>query len=478
MKTVTLCLGGLLLVLAPRFAPLEGQDKPASKQAAQADAAAAAPGQAAPGQTATAPGQIAPAPNQPPLKLTLADALRRALAANPSLGVARLEVAAARAQKDLAVASVLPHIQATGNVLRNTVESSFDFNGTQVLLLPRNDWNYKLTLTQPIYAGNRERRALSQARLGISTAESQAEGAAEQLLLAVVSDYLAVLEGEELLDVERRNLALTQDRRTLAQNLFEAGETTRVDTLRAEADTKAALRRVADAERMRAEAESRLRLDLALEQPLAIEVTEPSSLFPRLSEEAALVAAAERQRPEVAQAELDLEVAKLEVAKQRGAYLPVLSAEGDFLSQRSSFPADRYGQLALKLTVPIWQGGETAAHVAIARDRQRQAELRVDEVRRTVREEVRRAFVDLASAEASLGLARDQLAASEAEYSQANDLYRAQELTSLDAQAAETSLAEARRAVTTSRLDRQLAELRVWAAAGMLQKTVLQEGAR
>lgn len=454
MKTVSLWLGGLLLVLAPRFAPLEGQDKPAVPP----------------------PSQTQPAP----VKLTLADALKRALAANPQLGVARLEIAAARAQKDLAVASVLPHVQATGNLLRNTVESAFDFNGNRVVLLPQNDWNYKLTVTQPIYAGNRERRALSQARLGVSTAESQAEGAAEQLLLAVVSDYLAMLEGQELLDVERRNLGLTQERRTLAQNLFEAGETTRVDTLRAEADIKAAERRVADAQRMRDEAESRLRLDLALEGPIAIEATatEPSSLFPRLSDEAALVAAAERQRPEVAQAELDVEVAKLEIAKQRGAYFPVLSAEGDFLSQRSSFPADRYGQLALKLTVPIWQGGETAARVALARERERQAELRLDEVRRTVREEVRRAFVDLASAEASLGLAREQLAASEAEYSQASDLYRAQELTSLDAQAAENSLAEARRAVTTSRLDRQLAELRVWAAAGMLQKTVLQEGAR
>jgi len=460
LKTVALWLGGLLLVLAPRFAPLLGQDRPA--QAGQAVA------------TATAPGQAAP--DRAPVKLTLADALRRALAANPRLGIARLEVAAARAQKDLAVASVLPHLQATGNLLRNTVESAFDFNGNRVILLPQNDWNYKLTVTQPIYAGNRERRALSQARLGITSAESQAEGSAEQLLLAVVSDYLAMLEGQELLDVERRNLALTQDRRTLAQNLFEAGETTRVDTLRAEADIKAAERRVADAQRMRDEAESRLRLDLALERPLAVE--EPSALFPRLGDEAALAAAAERQRPEVAQAQLDLEIAKLEISKQRGAYFPVLSAEGDFLSQRSSFPADRYGQLALKLTVPIWQGGETAARVALARDRERQAELRVDEARRTVREEVRRAFVDLASAEASLGLAREQLAASEAEYSQASDLYRAQELTSLDAQAAETSLAEARRAVTTSRLDRQLAELRVWAAAGMLQKTVLQEGAR
>ena len=453
MKIASIWLVGLALVLAAGFAPIRGQEHP---------------GQPAPPAAAASSGE--------PLKLTLAGALQRALAANPDLGVARLEVAAARAQKDIAVSAVLPHLSATGNYLRNTVESAFDFNGTQVLLLPRNDWNYKLTLTQPIFAGNRDRKALSQARLGIRSAEQEAGSSEEQLLLAVVSDYLAILQGQELLDVEKLNLALTQERRTLAQNLFEAGESTRVDTLRAEADIKAVERRVADAQRMRDEAESRLRLDLALERPLA--VAEPAALFPPLADEAALVAAAERQRPEVIEAEIALASAKLEVDKQRGAYYPVLSAEGDFLSQRSSFPADRYGQLALKLTVPIYQGGETAGRVALARERQRQAELRLDAARRTVREEVRRSFIDLASAEASQRLARDQLAASEAEYRQAADLYRAQETTSLDEQSAENSLADARRAVATSKLDRQLAELRVWAAAGMLKQTVLEENAR
>jgi outer membrane protein TolC len=95
-----------------------------------------------------------------------------------------------------------------------------------------------------------------------------------------------------------------------------------------------------------------------------------------------------------------------------------------------------------------------------------------------VREDVRRALVDLNAAEASLALAKDQLTASEAEHAQALDLYRAQETTALDLASAEASLADARRAVATSGLDRDLAELRVWAAAGLLKKTVFEESAR
>ena len=464
MKIAALSLGGLLVALASVAQP----PTPAAGPPATAAKPTAAP---------EAAMETSPAEGSEPLRLTLTEALRRAVAANPGLGAARLEVAAARAQKDLTVAAVLPHFQATGNLLRNTVESAFDFNGNRVILLPRNDWNYKLTVTQPIYAGNRDRKALAQARLGIDSAASQAEGAEEQLLLAVVSDYLAMVEGEDLLGVERRNLALTEERRKLAQNLFEAGETTRLDTLRAEADIKAAQRRVTEARRARDEAESRLRVDLALERPIA--VSEPGQVLPPLGDEPTLAAAALRERPEVVEAQLALATARLEVDKQTGAYLPVLSAEGDFLSQRSSFPADRYGQLALKLTVPIWQGGETGARVALAKDRLRQAELpprrRAPHRAGGGAPRLRRPFERRGR---HLGLARDQLAASQAEYDQAADLYRAQEITTLDAEAAETSLAEARRAVATGTLDRQLAVLRVWAAAGMLKKTVLEEVSR
>jgi len=47
----------------------------------------------------------------------------------------------------------------------------------------------------------------------------------------------------------------------------------------------------------------------------------------------------------------------------------------------------------------------------------------------------------------------------------------------LEAETAETSLVEARRTVTTSRLDLRLAQLRVLAAAGLLKQAALPEGA-
>jgi len=423
-------------------------------------------GQGAPPATPAAGGAIT---------LTLADALKRALSANPALGRVRAQVGIAQAQTDLAFSSILPKISLTGALIRNSLEAGFGSGKDRTTILARNDWNYRVNLSQPIYAGNRERRALEQSRLAVTTAQEGSRGAEENLLIAVVADFLGIAQGDALIDVERKNIGLARERHEQAQNLFEAGESTRVDVLRAEADTKAAERRLAEAQRQRDQSESRLRIDLALDQP--IRVGPPGSVFPKLPPETALLAEAERQRPEVAEANLALESARLEVRKQRGASLPVVSANGAYISQRSPFPADRYGQFSLNLSVPIFDSGEVKARVAVARQQELQAELRLAEVRQGVREDVRRARVDLTAADASLALARDQLTASEAEYAQASDLYRAQETTALDLAAAETSLADARRAVATGQLDRDLAELRVWAAAGLLKKTVFEEGA-
>lgn len=410
-----------------------------------------------------------------PVPLTLTAALHRALSDNPAVSRARAEIAAAEAQERIFFSAVLPRLGVNGVFTRNSQEAGFGSGADRRVILPGTNWNYQLSLSQPIFAGNRERRALQQSRLGIDSARQGASDAEETVILAVAADYFGALEGDELIDVERRNLELTRRRRQQAQDLYEAGETTRVEALRAEADVKAVERRLADAQQTREAAAGRLRLDLALDAPL--QVSDPQEILPPLPPEPDLASQAEARRPEVAQAQTALDIAKLEVSKQRGALLPVVTAEGGWIDQKSAFPSDNYGFLSLKLNVPLFQGGEVGARVALAKERQRQAESRLSELKQSVREEVHQSLVDLSTSQANLGLAREQLAAAEAEYDQAAELYRAQEITALEAETAEFSLADARRAVTTSRLDLRLAQLRVLAAAGLLKQAALPEGA-
>jgi outer membrane protein len=250
-----------------------------------------------------------------------------------------------------------------------------------------------------------------------------------------------------------------------------------VDVLRVETDTKAAERALAAALQSRDLAASRLRLNLALDQlsEAPLQVAKPDLKFPPLPPGETLVKQAQENHPSVQQADLALQIAQLETSKQQAARLPTVRAEGNVVSPRTSFPADRTASLAIKLTMPIFDSGEISAKVAVARERQRQAEIALAEARRQVREDVLQALLELRTAEKDLALAKDQLAAAEAEYSQSFELYRAQEATSLDLQTSEAALASSRRAVVNGTLNRDLAELNVWSAVGTLKTQILTE---
>jgi outer membrane protein len=404
-------------------------------------------------------------------RLTFQEALLRALEVNNTIERSRGDIDIAQSNKDYLLSAVMPKITLTGDLTRNSIEQSFGGDGEDsVTILPRNDWAYRVTLSQPIFAGRRELRAYSQAKIAIENAREGTRAATDGILIRVASSYLAVVNADQRVEVERLNTELAQKRLVQAQAFFEAGEVTKVDVLRAETAIKAAQRMAAVAVQQRQHALAQLRTDLDLDGP--VEVTMPARALPPLPTENELVAHAVSSRPDIDIAENNVRIAALEVKKQFGFWLPTVTFDGGFVQQKTPFPADQYSYGALRFNVPIFQAGEVNARVAAAKSREKQVQLDLEEAKLIAREDVHRAFADLRSAETGLQLANEQLQAAQAEYDQAFDLYRAQEATSLDVSTSETSLADARRAVAEETLNRDLAELRVWHAAGQIADAV------
>jgi outer membrane protein len=403
-------------------------------------------------------------------KLTFEEAMRRALLTNNTIEQSRSEIEVAEANRSFLLSSVMPRISIGGDLTRNSIERSFGTGADATTLSPRNDYRYQVTFSQPIFAGRRELRAYSQAKLGIVNAREVSFTTEDTTLLNVASSYLALINADARMDIERGNIELAQRRRTQATAFFEAGEVTRVDVLRAETAVKASQRLLAAAEQARATAESDLRAALDLDGP--IEAVSPERKLPPLPDEATLVRRAEETRPDVNVAENNVRIAELEVSKQRGFWLPTVTFDGGLIQQKSQFPADKYSFGAIRFNIPVFQSGEVQARVAGAREREEQATLALQDSRVVAREDVRKALVALRGAVTGLALAREQLTAAEAEYAQAFELYRAQEATSLDVASSEASLAEARRAVAEETLNRDLAELRVWYTAGAIKEAV------
>jgi outer membrane protein TolC len=404
--------------------------------------------------------------------LTLREALQRARQVKNTLERPPAQVGVAEANRQLLVSNVLPRVNATGNLIRNSKEVSFGSGADQRTILAQNDWSYRVVLSQPIYAGRREFRAYSQALLGIANAKETAMQTEDAVLLRVASNYLAVANADARIDLEKRNIDLAEKRGKQASAFYQAGESTKVDVLRAETATKSAQRQLAAAQQVREEAVSHLRADLDLAG--AVDVVPAPDVMPGVPDEPSLLMRAETSRPDVAVAENNLRIAQLEVQKQRGFWLPTVTFDGGYVNQKAQFPTPHYSYGALRFTIPILQSGEVNARVAAAKAREIQAKLALEDAKVGAREDVITALSALHEAETSLGLAKEQLTAAGAEYNQVFELYRAQEATSLDVTASETSLADARRAVAEETLNRDLAGLRVWYAAGSIKEKVQQ----
>ncbi len=424
---------------------------------------------------ATLAGQAASSAAPAVPRLTLRAALDRAFLLSPSALRAQDEIGAAVAQKDATKALVLPRVGITGSLIRNSEEVAFGSAEDSRTILPRADWSARVTLAQPIYAGRREFRLYNQSKEGITLAKDAQQATRDRVALRVIADYAIAVRAQALIHVERQAADLAEKRIQQAQALFDAGEVTRVDVLRAETAHKAALRRTASAEADAIQARSRLRSVLAIDggegelgeldedTEIGLPVLRPDTL-----EERAL------NRPEIRQAETNVRIADLEVLKQRGAYFPVVTADLGYIRQKSSFPSDSYGYAALRFTVPVFQGGEVGAKTRVAAARLHQAEVTLAEERRQASEDVRQALALLEVARRSKSLADDQVTAAEAEYAQANDLYEQREATALDLQAAESALSEARRDLIQARFEVLRAEASAWLAAGSLADAALE----
>jgi outer membrane protein len=420
-------------------------------------------------------GQDPAQPSSTVRRLTLREALGLAYDRNLALSRARAEVPAAEANRRLYRSAVLPRFFVNGSLIRNSSEVSFGPPDDIRTILPLVSWDVRLNVSQPIFAGLRDLKAYRQSKIGIESAREGVRLESDQALLDTSRQFLLVLQGEALVEVERANLELARRRREQAVTLFEAGETTQVDVLRADADIKAAERRVVDADRSREVALSDLRLALALDEDLVLVApVDGDRAVPTVPEEPELLEKAYVSRPEVRRAQQALDIARLDVEIERGAYYPVVTADLGYVRQATTFPRESYGFGALRVSVPIYQGGEIGARVAIAEEREKQAAFSLEEERRAVREDVRVALFDLEASRTNLTLAQEQLRASEAEYSQISELYQNQELTSLDLQASEAGLTAARRGVATGELLVYAAEVRVWYAAGALTETALE----
>ena len=391
----------------------------------------------------------APGTAQQPLRLTLADAIRRALDEGTAarLATSRITLAEARAQE--ARSALQPQLSAGGQLANDSINlATFGFTpppGEPNVTPPFNVVDVHLTAAMNII-DLAARRRYEAARAGVQVSEEDRRRTENEVAAAVASLYVAVGRGAARIDEIRANVELFQRLRQLAVDQKNAGLGTRLDTTRADVQLARQQQVLLVATNQRDVA--RLALlraigaDLGEDVVLADDWSQQAAPVPDLT---AALASARQSRPELALIEQRLRVAALEIEAARAERLPTVAAQAQAVESGNRVQDLEWSRtIGAVVSVPILTGRRIEARVAAARSEQEDLRIQQRDVERQVEQEVRQALLGWQNARSRVEVAERSLQLAQDELEQASDRFKAGVASSIEVDNAQNSLAAAR----------------------------------
>lgn len=428
------------------------------------------------GAQVTTPGQ---APAAGPQRLSLGEAARLAAAQSASVEGAGLRVQQARARVKEERAGTLPQLHFTPNWSSHTINSaSFGFNfpapaGEKPLLDPKGQvigpvkqWDFRGSVSQSLYdPATRER--VRTARANVNAASADVVTAAEDAATTAAAAYVRVQRTDATVEARVADSVLAADLLAIAQDQLEAGVGVGLDVTRAQSQLAGARAQLIAARNER----NRTRLDLlrALNLPLdtPIELTDSLGTMPGdAGTVESAVAAALRERPEVRVADAQLAAAQQQAQAIKATRLPTVSAfanDGPNGFIDNLLNTYTYG---VQLSVPLFEGGRRSAQTQEQQAVVQEIEVRRRDLRQQIEADVRGAMLDLASAREQVDAARDRQRLAELEVEQARDRFRAGVAGNADVATASQTLNNARTAVIDALTQYQAARVSLARAEG------------
>lgn len=415
--------------------------------------------------------------------LSVAQAVRKALQANPAVLQARAQTAAAGASAREAGAARLPAVELREVALRT--DAPADAFGLRLMQerfsfpafvagdpnQPEAVTNFatEVQATLPVFTGGKLRAGLHAARRMHAAATAAGHHAEAAVALQTVRAYWQVLLADRFLELANRAHATTLRHVSQAEDFFAAGLLVESDLLQA---------RVQEArmEEQQLEAQSQARLAraglarmLGEDQGVEYELEpEPAPLAADSLPLAQAIETALARRPDLQAATAATDAARWDVSRARGDFWPEVALSGKYAwndDRISGFHGKSSTLLAMARWTP-WNWGQTQARVTRSRAQQTAAEQALRGDRARVEFEVREAWQTVGTAQARQRAAARARTAAERALAILEDRFGQGVARMTDVLDAETQAHEARVREAQAEFDLQLAVRTVRFATG------------
>lgn len=344
-----------------------------------------------------------------PLHLTPDQAAALALQRSTTLAVAAEGVNTAESL--VLQAKTMTHPQVNGQVsyTRMGPASSITLPGDSVsfTISPTSVHRETVTATVPLYLGKRDRYAIQGAHAGVEAAQQQVEASQISIAFAARQAVYGVLRAQQLATVAQKQLAAVNEHLRVTQAMFEQGTTAKFEVVQAQTAVVEAQYGIIQSQTGVEQQKAALTLLLGVPQGIALDVEEGVAPGVPPGDLHQLIGTALEQRPEIAalQAVVRAQQANLRLAQANDN--PSLGLQGTVSNQTASFGTTSLSwNVALALTLPIYQGGATQAQVAQAQAALNTAKLNVEATQQQIALQVTQVVLGYNDARDALTVAR------------------------------------------------------------------------
>ena len=418
-------------------------------------------------------------------RLSLREAVTRALSGNPGIEAMRAREKAAASQVDTARSGYLPRVNYQEMVQRGNnpvyvfgallTQRQFAERNFAIGSLNRPDFlnNFQSTVTvdQVLYNAGRTRNAIKGAETGRQMGELETRSAELQVMQRVLEAYFGAKLGEAAYRAAEESVRSAEADLERANAFRQEGMTTDADVLSIRVHL-ASVRQEAIVRRTQLDvARAALNVAMGVSEDAAFTLTTP---LIETSYEAAALEASQKTalegRPEARLALKGIDAARIQEKTARSGYWPEVFVRGVFETDRQEVlnkgGANWFFGAGLRWNV--FNGMETKARVAESRHGVSVAEARQREAASGVRFEVRRAWLEWSAVKERLALAAASIAEAEESLRIFRDRYANGLATVTDLLRAETAVLGAKTGHLAALYEQRTAAVRLEAAQGSL----------
>lgn len=322
-----------------------------------------------------------------PIELSLEKSIELALKNNPAIQIANTDREKSVWGVKEAEGGKLPSLSLGSNYRTNQ-----DTKGS-------GDFNNSLSLNWQLYSGGRLENQVKQSELGVTNADLSVEKTKQQVKLDAISGYYDVLAARNLLAVNQETVDNLTTHLNNVQAQYDTGVVAKSDLLRSQVE-------LANAQQNLIKAQNNYEVALsALFTTMNIKYDNDVTLDGDLQYESDnrtledCISAAMKNRPDIAQANVAVDIASSGVDSAKSGKLPTVSLSASTGWNNNILPDTDSWSVGVGASFNVFDGGITNNKIKGAESSLAKAKLQVQQTESSAEQEVRQSYLNMKEAE-------------------------------------------------------------------------------